>query len=179
MGDWKFVMRFQGSTGIRTGMDLWDHFKAFTLDEENLGLQKISELPWFAQLASGSAWLPVCFLTLGQMWHTDLISTGCTIDWCVQERSRREVRLELSLNEGRVLWRRHSGRRERVSKCAAAGINICLVKKGMRKMSPWDTDQSQDQWISQLCVTTKQLWEKESCSENLNSNFWKSVGLIN
>ena len=28
-------------------MDLWDSSKPFSLDEENLGLEKISELPWF------------------------------------------------------------------------------------------------------------------------------------
>ena len=28
-------------------MDLWDSSKPLNLDEENLGLEKISELPWF------------------------------------------------------------------------------------------------------------------------------------
>ena len=32
---------------IKIGLDLWDSPKPFILDEENLGLEKISELPWF------------------------------------------------------------------------------------------------------------------------------------
>lgn len=47
MGNWKFLMWFKDFIDIKTGMDLWDSSKPFILDEENLGLEKVSELPWF------------------------------------------------------------------------------------------------------------------------------------
>lgn len=44
MGNWKFIIWCKVFIEIRTGIALRDHSKHFALDEENLGLENVSEL---------------------------------------------------------------------------------------------------------------------------------------